>query len=109
MGGLFFDPQGADFTAWVNGFKNEVYRNWIIPEVAIHGAKGHVDFEFTVERDGTISSLRMIRSCGVVELDKAAEKSLRQSRFLPLPTAFPRQRVTMQVGFFYNSGPPGSK
>ena len=32
MGGLMFDPQGADFTVWVNRFKNEVYRNWIVPE-----------------------------------------------------------------------------
>jgi hypothetical protein len=31
IGGLFFDPQGADFTRWVNHFKNEVYRNWIVP------------------------------------------------------------------------------
>jgi TonB family protein len=23
---LYFDPQGADFTVWINGFKNEVYR-----------------------------------------------------------------------------------
>jgi hypothetical protein len=30
-GPLSFDPQGADFTVWVNHFKNEVYRNWIVP------------------------------------------------------------------------------
>ncbi len=31
MGPLFFDPQGADFTEWIQRFKNEVYRNWIPP------------------------------------------------------------------------------
>jgi hypothetical protein len=48
MGALFFDPQGADFTLWINRFKDEVYRNWNIPEAANLGAaRGHVDFEFT--------------------------------------------------------------
>ena len=59
MGALFFDPEGADFTAWINHFKNEVYRNWIVPQPALMGFRGHVDIEFMVERDGTISSLRI--------------------------------------------------
>ena len=67
MGALFFDPQGADFTLWINRFKDEVYRNWNIPEAANLGAaRGHVDFEFVVERDGTMSSLRMREVVGDV-------------------------------------------
>ena len=54
MGPLFFDPQGADFTAWINHFKNEVYRNWIVPPSVALGARGHVDLEFRVERDGRV-------------------------------------------------------
>ena len=53
ISGLFFDPAGADFTEWINRFKNEVYRNWILPQPALMGFKGHVAFEFTVERDGS--------------------------------------------------------
>jgi len=34
MGPLFLDPEGADFTRWINHFKGEVYRNWMIPEPA---------------------------------------------------------------------------
>ena len=37
MGPLFFDPEGADFTAWINHCKNEVYRNWIVPQPALFG------------------------------------------------------------------------
>src|SRR5689334_402397 len=40
MGPLFFDPQGADFTEWVQRFKNEVYRNWILPPSATLGVGG---------------------------------------------------------------------
>ncbi len=102
MGGLMFDPQGADFTIWVNRFKNEVYRNWIVPETALLGFQGHVDFEFTVERDGTISSLRMLKPSGTVSLDRAAHNALTSSRLLPLPDDYGPPRVTMQVTFVYN-------
>jgi periplasmic protein TonB len=106
MGALFFDPQGADFTLWINRFKDEVYRNWNIPEAANLGAaRGHVDFEFTVERDGTMSSLRMLKSSGTSSLDRAAEFALRGSRLLPLPDDYSPARVTMQVSFHYNDYP----
>jgi TonB family protein len=107
LSGLQFDPQGADFTLWVNRFKDEVYRNWTIPNNALFGAsRGHVDFEFTVERDGTMSSLRMLKSSGTTSLDKAAEFALRGSRLLPLPDDFGPPRVTMQVSFHYNDEAP---
>ena len=103
IGGLQFDPQGADFTLWVNRFKDEVYRNWNIPEAANLGAaRGHVDFEFVVERDGTMSALRMEKSSGTASLDKAAEFALRGSRLLPLPDDYGPPRITMHVSFHYN-------
>jgi TonB family protein len=108
--GLNFDPQGADFTVWINAFKNEVYRNWIVPvhSAANFGFRGHVDFEFTVERNGSMSALRMLKSSGTSSLDKPAEFALATSRFLPLPDDYKPPRVTMQVSFFYNEAPAGS-
>jgi TonB family protein len=105
MGPLFFDPEGADFTVWINHFKNEVYRNWIVPQAAALGFRGHVDLEFTVERDGAISAIRMLKPSGTVSLDRAAENALRGARLLPLPQDFAPLRVTIQVTFFYNEGP----
>jgi len=106
--GLNFDPQGADFTLWINTFKNEVYRNWLVPATAELGFRGHVDFEFTVERDGSMSALRMLKSSGTVSLDRAAQNALSSSRWLPLPDDYGPPRVTMQVTFFYNEAPQGS-
>jgi TonB family protein len=108
MGPLFFDPEGADFTAWLNHFKNEVYRNWIVPQPALLGFRGHVDIEFTVERDGRISDLKVLKSTGTPALDRAAQNALLGSRFLPLPAEFGPARVTMQGSFYYNEGPQGS-
>jgi protein TonB len=109
MGGLYFDPQGADFTLWVNRFKDEVYRNWIVPQAALFGAaRGHVDFEFTVDRNGTMSALRLVKSSGTASLDRAAQNALSSSRLLPLPDDYGPPRVTMTVSFFYNEAPQGS-
>jgi len=107
MGPLFFDPEGADFTVWINHFKNEVYRNWIVPQAALLGFRGHVDLEFTVERDGTLTELKMLKSSGTPALDRAAANALMGSRLLPLPRDFGPPRVNMQVTFFYNTGPQG--
>jgi protein TonB len=106
--GLYFDPQGADFTLWINTFKNEVYRNWIVPQTALFGFRGHVDFEFTVERNGSMSALRMLKSSGTTSLDRAAQNALSGSRWMPLPDDYGPPRVTMQVTFFYNEAPQGS-
>lgn len=108
IGGLFFDPQGADFTLWVNHFKNELYRNWIVPQPALMGFKGQVEFELLVERDGTLSALRMLRSAGTPALDRAAQSALTSSRFLPLPADYGPPRLTIRLTFFYNEGPQGS-
>ena len=108
MGPLFFDPMGADFTVWLNQFKNEVYRNWIMPQAALMGMRGHVDIEFTVERDGSLSQCRILMSSGNPALDKSAKNSLESSNFLPLPSDYGPKSVTMRASFFYNEGPAES-
>ena len=107
MGPLFFDPEGADFTVWLDRFKNEVYRNWLIPNAVLLGIRGHVDLEFTVERDGSVTGLRLLKSVGNPALDKAAANAILAGRFLPLPSDFGPPRVTMQVSFYYGEGPQG--
>lgn len=107
MGPLFFDPEGADFTVWLDRFKNEVYRNWLIPQAVLLGIRGHVDLEFTVERDGSVTGLRLLKSVGNPALDKAAANAILAGRFLSLPADFGPPRVTMQVSFFYGEGPQG--
>src|SRR6185436_12456663 len=101
MGPLFFDPEGADFTRWINHFKSEVYRNWIIPEPARFGIRGQVGIEFTVDRGGRITKLTMISSSGTPALDRAASNALQGSELLPLPDDYPAGSVTMRVTFVY--------
>jgi TonB family protein len=104
VSGLHFDPQGADFTLWIQRFKDEVYRNWIVPKAFLWGAaRGHVDFEFTVERKGSVSLLRLLKSSGSPELDDAAQKAISASRFMALPRDYKPSQATMQVTFVYGN------
>jgi TonB family protein len=70
--------------------------------------RGHVDIEFTVERDGSLSLCQILTSSTVSSLDKAAKNALESSRFLPLPEDYGPPRVTMRASFFYNEAPAGS-
>ena len=99
--GLQFDPMGADFSAWVTQFSRETYRNWNLPPAA-EWVRGHVDIEFTVERDGSVSMCRILNSSGYPALDKAAKNALESSNFLPLPSDYGPKSVTIKVSFFYN-------
>ncbi|HET7746221.1 MAG TPA: energy transducer TonB [Vicinamibacteria bacterium] len=102
FGSFHFDPQGADFTAWINQFKNEVYRNWIVPQSALLGAKGHVDIAFVVRRDGSLDSLVIAKSSGMPALDRAAANAILSSRLPPLPADYRPDRFPIEVTFFYN-------
>jgi protein TonB len=106
MGPLFFDPQGADFTEWIQRFKNEVYRNWIPPPSASLGWTGQVDFEFVVDRSGKMTDVRLLETSGTAAYDRAARNALVASRLLPLPADFAPATVTMKVGFVYNVRQP---
>jgi TonB family protein len=102
MGPLDFDPQGADFTAWVQRFINEVYRNWILPPSAVMGLIGEVPIEFVVNRDGSVLEARILQTSGVPAYDRAARNAILASRFFPLPKDYRPDTVTMRATFIYN-------
>jgi TonB family protein len=108
MGPLFFDPLGADFTLWINHFKNEVYRNWLIPQSVVLGVGGEVHYQFTVQRDGRMTDLNLLQTSGSPPLDRAARGALLGSRLLPLPADYSPDSVTMRVTFFYGQPTRGS-
>jgi TonB family protein len=100
--GLVLDPRGADFTDWIDDFKRKVHHNWVPPTYFGYG--GEAEFSFTVERNGSLSALQMLKSAGTEPLDRAAHDALTRSRLEPLPADFEPPRVTMRVTFVY--GPP---
>jgi TonB family protein len=99
---LRFDPQGVDFGAWVSHFKAAVSPT-ARPEAGLSSSAGHLnaDFEFVIERDGSISAIRMLKSSGRSTLDRAAAKALTNGRYLPLPEAYPEANLMVQATFVF--------
>ncbi len=102
-GPLAFDPEGADFTVWVNHWKNETYRNWIIPASVQFGVGGVVELAFTVDRAGKLVSLVLLSGSGFAALDRAAANALLGGRNLPLPADYPNPEITFRVRFHYGA------
>jgi TonB family protein len=97
-----FDSKGVDFGPWLARFEAQIKRNWFIPEAAMM-LKGHVVFQFNVQRDGSITDLRMVSSSGVQAFDSAALGALKLSNpTMALPTAYPDNQAAFVVTFHYN-------
>jgi TonB family protein len=75
------------------------------PQAVMFGYRGHVDFEFWVERDGRVTDLKMLKSTGTPSLDRAAQNALTSSRPLALPADYRPARIRMQIAFYYNEAP----
>jgi periplasmic protein TonB len=97
-----FDSKGVDFGPWLARFEAQIKRNWFVPEAAMM-LKGHVVFQFDVQRDGTITGLRMVSSSGVAAFDSAALGALKLSNpTMALPLAYPSDQAAFVVTFHYN-------
>jgi len=86
----------------------KIRRNWRIPEIARLGVQGVVKVRFFIERDGTVTGVRIVDESGKPPMDFAARDAIAHSSpFEPLPSALggvDREGVT--ITFFYNSSPP---
>jgi TonB family protein len=102
---LTFDPKGADFAAWVNHFKDQVYKHWPPPSDKAAGARGHAVLEFTLTRDGSLKRVRVKESTGDRAVRALAESALRASQFLPLPAMYTEKAITMRATFRLNEKP----
>lgn len=99
---LKFDPRGADFGAWVAQFKSAVSPSAMPESDLANAGNRSADYEFVIERDGSISAIRMLRSSGTQSLDRTAAKALANGRYLPLPGDYPDPNVMMRVTFVFS-------
>ena len=107
-GGLSFDTQWYDWGPYAKAMLAKIRRHWRIPEIARMGVQGRVKIRFFIERDGTVTGLRIVDESGKPPMDFAARDAIRDSSaFEPLPVDLGgagREGVT--ITFFYNRGGP---
>lgn len=107
-GGLSFDTSWYDWGPYAAAMLRKIRVNWRIPEIALLGVQGVVRIRYFIERDGTVTGLRITDESGKPPMDFAARDAIaRASPFEPLPadlTGVEREGVT--ITFYYNSEPP---
>ena len=101
---LYYNDKGANFVPWIMRMLAEVRRNWIVPISASY-EMGHVAVGVSVERDGTVSDMKILVPSQTIGFDNAATGALRASQLLPLPSDYPDQQFDFILVFWYNERP----
>jgi TonB family protein len=103
-----FDSMGIDFGPWLRRFKNQVERNWLVPQAAM-SFRGRVVIRFNVLRNGYITDLEVLQPASIPALTNAALNALRLSNpTAQLPLEYPAEKVLFTVTFYYNEDPRSS-
>lgn len=103
-----FDSMGIDFGPWLRRFKNQVERNWLVPQAAMT-FRGRVVIRFNVHRNGYITDLEVLQPASIPALTNAALNALRLSNpTAALPLEYPADKVLFTVTFYYNEDPRSS-
>ena len=75
-----------------------IRRNWNHRQ----GYTGGLMMKFTIERDGSLTSIERETTSGYFALDQSAERALRLiERLPPLPSRFPENDLTVHLSFQY--------
>lgn len=86
-------------------FASRLYRVWTYPpEAAMRGEGGIVQASFIVSRDGSISSIRIIRSSGYPDLDNEVITALKKMSGVPLPESYNLDNLKVDAFFHYING-----
>ena len=97
-----FRVEDYDISLWAEQVVNTILVNWIIPYPQELGVKGVVGISVVIEKNGELSSARVVSSSLILLLDEAALKALRESAPFPaLPDEFPRVSIEAYFEFHY--------
>jgi TonB family protein len=94
---LSVDTQGADFAGWIEKANDTVSRNWTGPKPSEAASASEGQFEVVVERDGSVSTARIVKRSDTAAFDRAALKVLFGTVLPRLPDTYPAPRARMLV------------
>jgi len=107
-GTLSFDTKGLPWGDYARKIYVIIRQNWIdrLPLAYRNGQRGVTCQHFTIEKDGTISVIDVVRPSDVPPFDRAASDALKASSALPpLPPDFNLEKEGVTGCFWYNLYP----
>jgi protein TonB len=89
-------PFGEQFGAYANEVRNIIAQNWKPLKTAGTPA---VVVTFTIQRNGSITNVKLSRSSGNQSLDFSAQRAVLDATLPPLPPNFPRNQADVDLRF----------
>jgi TonB family protein len=99
------DDRQPDFLPYLERLKRRVYNVWTYPEEAgLHGLGGEVQLIFTLNKGGSLTSLRLVQSSGFPVLDDESLRAIRMAApYDPLPPQMGDEPINIRATFQYIS------
>jgi TonB family protein len=97
------DPRYASYFAEL---KRRIEEKWVYPqEAARQGQSGQGDLRFVLRKDGSVRTVEIINSSGVMVLDRYIENAIRlASPFPPIPVSVGEDVIPISINFTYVLG-----
>jgi TonB family protein len=110
QGPISFETTWYDWGPYAQSMVSKIRVNWYanMPQLIRTGIGGVVTIRFTIQRDGRITDITVLKSSGHPPYDFAARKAIELSSPLqPLPADFPNPDERVTAMFYYNTKIPG--
>ncbi|UCD35510.1 MAG: energy transducer TonB [Nitrospiraceae bacterium] len=104
--GLTFDTAGFQNRGYMRMLKDRIETIWKYPrEAARHGISGDLYMKFSINRDGSLHEVELLRTSGYRELDEAAMNAVKKAQpFWPLPDDWEKDTLEIKGHFIYVFG-----
>ena len=104
---ILSDTMGVDFGPYMKSLRFTVQAHWnaLIPEVALPptSKSGTVTIELAVMKNGQVRGMKVVKSSGDLQLDRAAWGGITEAIPLPtLPSEFKGDYLKLRCNFIYN-------
>lgn len=109
QGPISFETTWYDWGPYAQSMVSKIRVNWYanMPQLIRTGIGGVVTIRFTIQRNGQITDITLLKSSGHPPYDFAARKAIELSSPLnPLPGDFPNRDERVTAMFYYNTKIP---
>jgi periplasmic protein TonB len=98
IGGLKLDQADFKYPVYIERMAGILQQNWLPLQIAPVNPVVH----FQIEKDGTITDIRLVTASGLPWVDRAAQRAVMASSPLPpLPSEYAGTRLGVQVAFAF--------
>ena len=102
--GVTFSTRELKYYSYMMRLKHRIESIWVYPEEAARrGIYGDLWISFTIKKDGSLGEVKLLRTSGYPELDRAAMRALKDGApYWPLPEKWKIDALTVKGHFIYN-------